>query len=68
MRDERRASDLKELQVHFKVNLSTRVGPKRNFFAVISRISAIETVEHSLVVLLSIFHFEKVCFPSENGG
>ena len=29
MRDERRTSDLKELQVHFEVNLSTRVW--RNF-------------------------------------
>ena len=39
---------------------------KHNFFAVISRISAVETVEYSLVVPLSIYHFEKVRFPSEN--
>ena len=37
-----------------------------DLFAVISRISAIETFEYSLVLLLSIYHFEKVCFPAEN--
>ena len=38
---------------------------KHNFFAVNYRISAVETVEYSLAVFLSVYRFEKVCFPSE---
>ena len=38
---------------------------KHNFFAVNYRISAVETVEYSLAVFLSVYRFEKVCFPAE---
>ena len=38
---------------------------KHNFFAVNYRISAIETVEYSSAVFLSVYRFEKVCFLSE---
>ena len=39
---------------------------KHNFSAVNAWISAVETVEYSLKVPLSIYGFEKLCFPSEN--
>ena len=38
---------------------------KHNFFAFCYRISAVKTVEYSSAVFLSVYRFEKACFPSE---
>ena len=58
-------NDLREMSACSSAGLNDNLSLKHNFFAVFDRIFAVENVEYSLTVFLSVDCFEKVCFSSE---